>query len=164
MAGSISNEFRNTPVLKTTIWKIASYNQGNFALRKLFDCNLEGIRFTVQRNKHRSVHARRTEFKPYRISDQVRLTWFAVLLFPIFVLFHTLSGKASSLESCLVASRQWQSYWPGFLHSSWVGHCLHHWHRWLEIPRSHRYPRPLAPVLPAPKYHSFRPRKLCRAS
>ena len=57
LGGSITNEFGDTPVLKTAIRKVTADDKGNFALRKLLDGDLKCICFTVEGNKNGGVHA-----------------------------------------------------------------------------------------------------------
>ena len=57
LGGSITNEFGDTPILKTAIRKVTADDKGNFALRKLLDGDLKCICFTVEGNKNGGVHA-----------------------------------------------------------------------------------------------------------
>ena len=55
--GSITDEFRNTPVLKTAIRKITTDDERDFALRKFLNGNLKCICFTIEGNKNGGIHA-----------------------------------------------------------------------------------------------------------
>lgn len=50
-------EFRDTPVLKTTIRKVSSNDEGDLLLRELLDGDLQGICLSVGWYEYRSIHA-----------------------------------------------------------------------------------------------------------
>lgn len=52
----ITNQFRNTPVLETTVRKVASDDKWYFALRKFLDGDLKSVRLTIKGNKYGGVH------------------------------------------------------------------------------------------------------------
>jgi hypothetical protein len=54
--GSIANELRDTPILKTPVGKITSDDEWNLALGKFLDGDLKCICFTVKGNKNGGVH------------------------------------------------------------------------------------------------------------
>jgi hypothetical protein len=54
---SITNQFRNTPILETTVRKVASDDKWYFALRKFLDGDLKSVRLAVKGDKDGGVHA-----------------------------------------------------------------------------------------------------------